>query len=567
VRRLPFILPYALALLVSAACAGPLLHFLFDQTNLATQYGENLGFRYFLSMRLLEGAEDYVFNTQGPLFPLIQHVLYLLVSTLGSAPAAALPLKINAFGYATHIAGIIVLLASLVYAASRSRIPILTRCVLISLPLFYSYAFTIGFAYLLYPDYNFFGQACFVVVTTQLYELAGQGAAASTRQLWLLGAMIALAGSLKSTYVVFPAVYALAYLWIRSGDRLRAALHLASATAASWLVVALLYFHGSPRNVLRYLGDSVEFGRRLTGDPEFSKALLQAFSSSWSDNSLLIYWEATAVAVLVVAVALLSLRDAPVEEKRSRLGLAVAGLACIAIYSYGMFARGGGASFQDSVYVMLPAAVISAHQISSARLRQSINVAIAVFTLGLPLAWASVHLDRVVSNLGIIAGARESDRLAGGRWHEQIHSWNVSHGRPVILLMPSNDFVVGSVEDMMMRGFSDWNSHWYTANLNRTRKMLFPNFWFADYNSTRGTDYAGSPGTRVVFPESYVFMWTEPSASNRSFPAELSARHHAYLAEQGYLKLVGTPLCRTWEHSHWKMRIHSCRVDTSVVPQ
>jgi hypothetical protein len=187
-----------------------------------------------------------------------------------------------------------------------------------------------------------------------------------------------------------------------------------------------------------------------------------------------------------------------------------------------------------------------------ARLEPSANrrqLIFAVATLGLvyPLAWLGGHAADVVTNYGSISAMQTADAAVGGRWNEAVYDWNRAQGLPVVAVLPSNTFLVGTVEDMAMRGCHDmFLGHWYDP-VGPTCARLFPELTFASYTVPQD------------LPEHLVVMWTEPMAGASTLVSPAEEQHlRQVLVEDGFDRLVADGRCQTWPQEQAAMLIRSC---------
>ena len=190
---------------------------------------------------------------------------------------------------------------------------------------------------------------------------------------------------------------------------------------------------------------------------------------------------------------------------------------------------------------------------------------LAVFGVGvlaLAALWTMKSFPLVRDNAGMISIMAEADKRAGGLWNQRVYDWNRSHGLPVVTLIPNNFFGVGTIEDMMARGLAPLPAPPpFDANENPTRERFFPQYWFVDYRSTRHDEIDIGMGRKMPMPKRYVFMWMAP-LDPHSWAGDFASAQaeHEYLEREGYLALLGTGRCRTWQIIFGGIAAHSCVV-------
>jgi hypothetical protein len=119
--------------------------------------GESLAYRYFASMRILNGDAEGIWLPQGYLINIVQHVIVFFTKNHLNFNSEALRQNFNIFGYATNV--VIVFFAALIsaYAFFSKKLDSIDRT---------AFVFT-----LLIPVYGFLGQGIYYSILPDYYHL------------------------------------------------------------------------------------------------------------------------------------------------------------------------------------------------------------------------------------------------------------------------------------------------------------------------------------------------------------------------------------------------------------
>lgn len=480
----------ALAAAAGIAAAWPPLHLIVVGANLPTYFHENIGYRFFWVLRLLDGAPgDFVHPGQGVLMSLIQAVYYLIGKWLG----LDLWGQISLFGRLTlGVAAVAMLLLALVIACDR-RLDVGVRAALVTAPLVMGLGHTHIFTYDVYPDYGAYSKPLILLFVWRWLARGGWDGTESPRAACELGILGGLLGALKVNYAIFPLGLLLASLAVTAARRPRAAVGsgaLAAATGAATMgCLFILHYGGRLEPVLRFFAVLRTFSRSLAAAPGI---VIDPFAS-WSVNNYAnLAWLAAALTVLCLLL---------VAQRRAKplfcaFALAALGAAQVAMAYW----RGGGASYFDAVVALGALSVVAAASFDAARARKLASLTLAGVFVVWPAAWVVSHWQVYETDNGLLPRLE----LAGD-WQRGLYDWNLARHLPVYVLMPSNNFLQGSIEDMMLRGMTNFSEDWYAANRNPTREALFPAFHIVSYNML----------DMVRPPPRYVFMWV---TGDRPFP-------------------------------------------------
>ena len=543
--------------------AAPLVHFILAGTSVAPAFNENIGYRYFDMLRAVERPADFTHPIQGTLTGVLQQLIYVALRLIDPAPQNALVEKTNLFALATS-ASALVFLAAVMLAVARSRaIDPAAKLALLFLPLVYEYGCYYGFWFTLLPDYYVFQQPLLLSAAFLSLALAKPALAERRRGRFaaLAGAVMGLLAGLKITYIATPALILAAPLFAYSRHRLRDLAALAAVAAASYALCLLAYYHGNVAYAEHFLALLYGWLPGLTGSSSFAGELFNVSPPWYGSGSYVPLWLMAGFCLIAVAAAL-------ARNPKAALSLVVwAGLAAIALNLYFVLRRGAATSAID-FYLATP--TLSLILIARLRPHRQPNAVLAAFsagTLALAALWTAMSLTLVRGDAGMIPIMAEADKRAGGLWNERVYEWNRSHGLPIVTLIPNNLFGVGTIEDMMARGLAPLPAPPpFNANENPTRAELFPQYLFIDYQSTRAGGIVMGPGRREPMPKRYVFMWMAPVDPHVwAGDAAGAEAESAYLEREGYLALLGTERCRTWQVVFAGLAVHSCVIGDAAL--
>ena len=469
----------AVAVVASLLALWPPAHLILAHANLATLYHENLGYRFFWAMREIDGAPgDFVHPGQGVLFPLIQAIYYLF----GKLSGLDLFGQISLFGRLTLSVAVVAMLALTLLIALDRKLAAGPRAALVTAPLVMALGHVDVFSYDLYPDYHAYSKLLFLLFAWRWLSRRGWQGVRSRGVACELGALAGLLGALKINYAIFPAALLLASLAVTAISRPRAALRLAALTALLGALTMgslfLLYYGGNFAALARFFAVLSTFAGSLGASSGISIDPFAGWSSEAYSN---LAWLSTILALICLGgFATRRARPAAFALLLAALGAAVLAMA---------YWRGGAASAYDAVIVLALLSVLAAATLEDAALVRRTSLALAAVFLLWPASWVACHWRGYSSDNGLLPLLADA-----GDWQRGLYQWNLAHGLPIYVLMPSNNFPQGTIEDMMMRGMTNFGEVWYKANDNPTRVARYPLFHFVSYDA-------------ALPPQPIVFMW------------------------------------------------------------
>lgn len=499
---------FGVALVLGLAALWPPLHLIVVRANLATYFHENIGYHFFWVLRLVDGAPgDFVHPGQGVLLSLLQAVYYLI----GKLAGLDLYGQIDLFGMLTLGVACAAMLGLMLAMALDRRLDIGLRAALVTSPLAMGLGHAHVFAYGLYPDYHAYTKVFFLLFAWLWLRRRGWEGIESPRVAAGLGVLTGLLGALKVNYVVFPAgLVLMSFALAAKGKRTpaaRAGFVYVAVAAAVVSGLFILHYGLRPAEVGRFFTLLWHFGRELQGS---SGLTLDPFAS-WSINSTSNLSWLVALLVVPCLLGLASRRGRAAVFSLVLLGLG--GLAVAMCYW-----RGGGAGYFDAVVIVTVLSVIATATLGSDRMTRVTSLGLAAVFVLWPAAWLATHWHKYAWDDGGLL-----PRLAeAGDWQRGLFEWNVKHELPIYVLMPSNGLTEGTIEDMMLRGMTNFTDSWYLANQNPTRAALFPAFHIGN------TDLA-LPNRRVVF------MWV---TSDRPIYMRGAGEPPALMADRAMLDRV-----------------------------
>lgn len=408
-------------------------------------FNENIGFRFFWTMRWMDGApDDFIHPGQGVLLPFIQAIYYHF--TFGD-----LWHRMNQFAHLTVVGGVVFMAIVLLLIAMDPRLHFRAKAALLIAPVVLALSHLSSFSYHIYPDYHAYEKPL-LLLTVWTYVRLFICAKPTVKSFIWLGVLAGLNAALKIN--LGPLVLLLAI----SAGPLRGFFF---AAAASFIVYASLlaaYYGFHIAWIARYFNILFIFSENA---PQFAWGQLSPFglwNTYASMSNLGFYLILGAVLIAVVAFA------------RPRIA---AVLFAILAFSFWMAVkRGGGASYFDALVVTVYICAIAVAAIERHVFVTTGTLSIMILNV---VIWSA-------SNMNMVMLAGSSGKGVEIGWQRHLFLWNRSHGLPIYGIFPSNHLLGGTIEDMIMRGFSNFLQSWYQSNDNPSRKKLFPNYTFGSYD-------------------------------------------------------------------------------------
>jgi len=455
------------ALAAGFAAAWPALHLVLVDANLSSVYHENVGYRFGWVLRLVDGAPgDYVNPGQGVLLSLVQAIYYLV----GKALRLDLFGQIDLFGLLTLGVPAVGMLVLAQCIAWDQRLHPGLRAAFVVTPLVMVLGHTHTFAYETYPDYFAYTKPLFLLFGWRWLRYRAWKEIGSRAIALELGALAGLLGALKVVYLIFPAGLVLATLCASARNAPRKAARMGAYVGASAILTMgglfVAHYGGDLGEIVRFFRDMVSFTNQFAALPPIS---INPFES-WSNNN---HSDLAWLTILLAIVLLLGL------GRRGKNGaVAAAAMGILATIALAIaYWRGGGSSYFDAVVIMAVLCVLATATFRNRRLVGIASLGLTGVFILWPTAWVCAHWRNYVTEYDLLPNL-----VTEGDWQRDLFRWDLAQGLPVYVLMPSSNFMQGTIEDMLMRGLSNFEQSSLESNNNLTRAALFPQFHFGLWN-------------------------------------------------------------------------------------
>lgn len=539
VRRTSDILPLCIIRTVGVVtwliCSYPPTDLISRSANLAAIASENVSFRYFLSLRLVEGPSQYTNPGQGPLLPLFQNILYRIVSVIDPNPAGTLIAKLNAFAHLTLLSYVVGLAVVIGLICSR-RLTLTTweRIALLSSPIFVQYSWYHAYLHLILPDYYGFAMLTMLASAAALLHSIH-----SQANLFILSITIGLTAALKITLLPFAALTGAAIFLHQRGVKHMLLLTLVSV--GIYFCILTAYYKADLSEIGQFIRDLPNLKNAAANNLLFHSPFFDLSAQWLAANSFVSIWIAMAIAMpfMLYGVSI---------GITHRNAVPSACFAAVTIAFVLAALRGQTTSSVDLLGVLVPATAVAL----AGRPHQLAWLAIAA--LAVAGVWTIQNFWFVRTNGQYIATPYIMNHE---RWNEEAYEWNRAQGLPIVFIMPSHFYTAGTAEDLIARGLR--NQFGYTpdvtVNDNVSRKRWFGNYFFIDFHTTKAKRrYA----TDQPLPASYVVTWVQAAHSDQPLSThERDAAFERYLDSEGYAALRDEGRCRSWRPDPHKI-VFSC---------
>lgn len=510
----------ALAITAGALASWPPLHLVLINADLPSYYQENISYRFFWALRLVDGEpNDFVHPGQGVLLSLIQAVYYLI----GKALSLDLYGQIHLFGLLTLAVPAVATVILAIAIAADEKIEVWTRAALVTSPLVMAYGGPVVFAYTLYPDYFAYAKFLFLLMTWRwIHHRSWEGYSSlhATAELGVWGGLII---ALKLNYGVLPAGLLLcsfiATVLTRPFDALYGAIVSALAATAAAGICFVIHYAGHLSWVQLFFTVVFSWSSSLPWSPFPIFPLGNPIRGEGTIGWLVVILAAVCIAGLLLAL---------ISRRFTALILVIVSGALGVLAVVMVFMRGGGSSYMDAILMLALLAVIAAQSVAYAGARAAASGALAAIFFGWPV-WSIAANWHDYSTLSI-SGHKPLLALGEpGDWQRKLYNWNRSHGLPIFVLMPSNYYTQGTIEDMMNWGFASWPNHTEDSNRNPTRLRRFPDYTFLYFKDT-----APNASYKATLPAGRIVLMTtagKPAPDFGQLPPEVLTRHQAETEE------------------------------------
>lgn len=433
--------------------ALPWLWFLCHGISLISCASESIGYRYFHSLRLVRGEQSTIWEAQGHTVGVLHEFFQWLLDRGGITD---LRVRIDLFSYGTLAANSLVFGFVACRIARSPLVDLTARYLIAAVALFGVYGSWWGLAASRLPDYYTWE----VTLTTACLGLfvVHQAAPARGRGLARATALGALAGAMAGVKItLLPAAFLpLLPLLLVGGESLwRRLLRLAVwglAAAATLAALVAAYYLFDFDHLRRAFHAWKAFVAVPGAEPGFIRSLLHPFAperNPWADHRFV-----PVIGILWVVALITYLRSARMEASATRIGKLALGLLLLllsALHIVTVFKRPAETTlFETALFFSAAAGGLLACSPAAPHHQR-----IATAWLTLLAGWCALSAGRHLPAGAMLAAFRDTSRHA---W--EIHKWLNASERPVIILLPDNRHVSGTVEEALLKGFSDvptWN--------------------------------------------------------------------------------------------------------------
>lgn len=413
---------------------------------------ESVGYRYFHSFRLIRVDQSTIWEAQGQTLGILHEFLQRLLDSFG---VTILRDRIDFFSYGTLALNTLVF-GTVAWHLSRG-LPDDWRLRLswAATALFGIYGSWWGLFSARLPDYYTFEVtltvAClglFMLWLMQPYSRISPARAVALGA--LAGAMVGIKITLLPTALLplLPCLMRTKGPWQQFLQWV--SLWIASAVVTLAAVIVIYYQFD-----FEHLTQAVQAWRSFVSapgaEPGFVSSLLHPFAvgnNPWADHRFVpvisVLWLA---ALAGTAHALFT--DAARRREHLILGLYV--LVCSGLHIWAVFKRPAETTLFETALFLSAAAAAG---LTSLPARAAYQKATTLW-LFLAFGWCLVSGLQHFPSAATITSMQDTSRNA---W--EIHDWLNATGRPVVVLLPDNRYVSGTVEETLLKGFSDvptWN--------------------------------------------------------------------------------------------------------------
>jgi len=413
---------------------------------------ESIGYRYFHSFRLVRGDQSTIWEAQGQTLGVLHEFIQRLLDWFH---ITALRNRIDFFSYGTLACNALAL-GAVAWGLGRA-LPAGWRLRLLwaSAGLWGIYGSWWGLYATWLPDYY----SCEVTLTASclglfILWLQAPGSRMSSVRALALGALAGAMVGIKITLLPAALLPLLPCLMRREGSPrqfLRWAGNWSAGLVATVTAVIAAYYQFDFGHLAQAFHAWRSFVSAPGAEPGFVTSVLHPFgvgNNPWADHwfvpVIVLLWLA-ALAGLAHALS----TDAVRRREHQVLGWYV--LACSALHIWAVFKRPAETTlFETALFLCAAATAVLASLPARAAYRKATTLWLSVM-----FGWCLLSAGKHFPSADRIAALQETSRNA---W--EIHDWLNATGRPVVVLLPDNRYVSGTVEEALLKGFCDvptWN--------------------------------------------------------------------------------------------------------------
>jgi hypothetical protein len=524
----------ALAVLTSLLYALPLLIMLAYGVSPVSVVTESLGYRYFNSLRLLEGERGLIFIVQGQTPGLVQHLISLAMSAAG-LPIESLRPRLDLFSYSFSFLNAALMAWVICAALMGSTLRGSDKLLIVTSALAGGFVSRSAISASMTPDY-------YAVESTMstlglwlfLRQVRAPAATVSLRTIALYGVLAGLMAGTKinlfwiGLVAALPAVLGPSFSPVRTIAR---GVLLGAVAVAVFMLVTVAFYLFDLRLMPEFLARWLELVRNpatLSQEERFWTSLF--FPGSPGANPGADYGYARILFVAWLAALLGSLiAELRRSPRRPEPLLIILGVTLFGLWQViGLVVRPAGTTlFEVGLYAVASGAAV-----------------IALLSHGRVQRWLAYGFAGVILLQTIVSGVLNVPVLIPGPTLRQssdvvwdVHTWLRTLDRDVLVFLPDNRYAGGTVEESLLKGMSDlptWNITAGKVLLAR----LAPRFTF-------------SQSWQEVRPGGAVMWLDSPEAPDLA------------VETPGLRSLLADPTtaCRHWAldtYPWWRHTVHAC---------
>lgn len=436
------------ATLLTLVQSLPWLIFLLSGSSLIAVANESIAYRYFHSFRLVKGEIGTIWEAQGQSLGLLHVGFQYLLDALG---VESLRLRIDLFSYGTLAANSLAF-GLLSYGLARKTALDRARLAIVSaVTIFGIYGSIWGLMSARLPDYYTF-EVTLTVASLSWALLRWSGAAVQNErtEALMMGALGGLMAGIKITLVPTALLPLLAFVLTQKRTIRNCAALIACwslAAGGSLALTVLLYYHFDLNHLLRAFEQWRIFVAAPGAEPNFVdnlRATLWAKSENGTDLRfiwvVMIFW-LTASIRFVVSQG----RRGEFATRSSLLGAGL--LLWSMLHVYAIAKRPAETTLFESGLFLVTASVFVTLIHGTADVRQRRWV---FASAGILLLWSGVSGAAHFPGPALLQRFKASGEAA---W--EIHETINESQLPVTVLLPDNNATSGTLEDALLKGFSD----------------------------------------------------------------------------------------------------------------
>lgn len=446
---------------------------------------ESLAYRYFSSVRIVDGNLANVWHPQGYLISLIQNVIYFSIDNFSSIPWGQFRLRFNLFGYATNIFINICMFLVLLTTFINRRLTSNDKLLVLVTALAPIFCFsTAGFYYSTLPDYYHLNIVMVAASTSLfLWNYRARGVEPSFLQLVAMGAFIGAAASNKVTMLLIS-LAALSPLIIASRMSSRQLIArcgiLIGCIGVSFYLIFLSFYLFQWEYVLPALLKIVWFSSTISVQPNF-ETILPFYLFGLGYGYILI-----AFGCILLFVGYFVMREKPIELKRLLVFVTIFTVGIVQIWF--VFRRPAGTTIFESANGLI--CVMAMLIVLSQKRKVELGLTMLILVITLTLTFKEFGLNNWINSI------REGKSVTEKGWYLYERTQNLA--TPVVVVVPDNEYLWGDPYETLLKGFSDsptWNISIGSNYLARFRSPI----------SFR-TEVT-SPGPDYPYPENTSILW------------------------------------------------------------